>query len=445
MRRLAALLRRIAISLVLVTPACTTEMLHDDDAASGDSAQVSFADALSEPDGAVPADADADAGSRFPSPIRYVLVIIKENHTFDNFFTGFPGAETTTQAKLSDGSTITRSKAPSGGLSKDICHSNSCGKTAYRHGTMAGFDRIGSKKLPFVYYAEKQIPNYWKYAREFVLADHYFSTALGPSTPGHIAFWTSWSPVITNQHCKVKGGACSGRGCLAGADVRITAADPDTCATHEKKPCFDVPSIVDKLPEGFTWADYGGKIALMVKSIATASDRTKHFRKQGDMVKDLAAGKIKNLMIGHLWSGKASEHPPHDPCPGENLTVSIINAAMKTPQWKQMAIVVTWDDWGGFYDHVKPPVHKCKNGKIFRSGFRLPAIIISPYAKKGLVLSNETEQASVPKLIEQLWGMPFMSKRDKRARDGVAGSLMGAFDFQQTPRAPLLLKKRTCP
>jgi len=110
-----------------------------------------------------------------------------------------------------------------------------------------------------------------------------------------------------------------------------------------------------------------------------------------------------------------------------------------------MAILVTWDDWGGFYDHVAPPVHECKNSQIFQNAFRLPLIIVSPYAKKGYVLSTPTEQASVPRLIEDLWGMAYMSTRDPHARDGQAGSLMGAFDFQQTPRPPLMLQTRACP
>jgi len=140
-----------------------------------------------------------------------------------------------------------------------------------------------------------------------------------------------------------------------------------------------------------------------------------------------------------------SEHPPDGPCVGERFTVDVVNAAMQLPQWNQMAIIVTWDDWGGFYDHVKPPVRTSRNGARFGSGFRLPLLIISPYAKKGLVLKTPTEQASVPKLVEELWQMPFMSRRNAHARDGVAGSLKDAFDFDQTPRPPVILKRGSCP
>jgi len=404
-------------------------------------------DGIGTPDGGQsPPDDAAPATTAIPSKIRYVIVMVKENHTFDNYFTGFPGAATTMTGKLSTGDTITRSAAPSGPLPHDICHSNGCGQRAYHAGAMNGFD-LNTKPgtLPFVYYTEDQIPNYWKYARNFVLADHMFSTLLGPSTPGHVVFWTAQSLVLDNAKCTKDAGACAGFGCTAGSDVVGTAFDPDACTTKKQSPCFDVPSLTDHLPTGFTWTDYGGPLALMVKSVAQTPKYQSHFRKAGDMQADLAAGRVSNLMIGHLWSHDISEHPESYPCAGENFSVGIINAAMKSPHWNEMAIVLTWDDWGGFYDHVAPPAHKCANKQVFQSGFRLPLIIISPYAKKGYVLSKPAEQASVPRLIEDLWGMSYMSTRDPHARDGQAGSLMDAFDFKQAPRAPLLLDQHACP
>jgi phospholipase C len=387
-----------------------------------------------------------DAGSSFPSKIRYVLVLVKENHTFDNYFTGFPGAESSTTAKKSNGTTITRPTAPNGPLAKDPCHSNGCGQTAYRNGSMNGFELINAGDLPFVRYTEQQIPNYWQYARNFVLADHLFSATLGPSTPGHIVFWTGQSLVLDNPKCTTADGTkCTGYGCTADRFTKATAYDPNTCTTKSQAPCFDVPSLTDHLPEGFTWANYGGRLPMMVKSVTSDPSYATHFRKQTDLVPDLTTGHLANLTIAHLWSDDVSEHPAANPCVGENFTVEIVNAAMRLPQWNEMAIIVTWDDWGGFYDHVTPPAHRCKNGQVYRGGFRLPLILISPYAKKGFVLSTPAEQASVPRLVEDLWGVPYMSTRDPLARDGTAGSLMGAFDFEQAPREPLVLQPHSCP
>ena len=420
------------------------------DAGAGDDGGVEIPetdgldDDASAPPPVPPAD-PPDAGG--PTPIKYVLVLVKENHTFDNYFSGFPGAESAgPTAKLSTGKTVTRTRAPDGPLAKDPCHSNACGQTAYRSGGMNGFDLTGSGNLPFAYYDEKQIPAYWRYAREFVLADHHFSTTLGPSTPGHVAHWTGQSMVLDNAKCTRAGGTgCTGFGCTADAYTKITSYDPAACTTKTTAPCFDVPILTDHLPNGFTWMDYGGPVALMAKSVSKDPGYKAHFRAQGALVTDLEGGHIANLTIAHLWSGDASEHPAASPCVGENFSVDVINAAMKLPQWKEMAIVLTWDDWGGFYDHVAPPVHKCKNGEIFQQGFRLPLLVISPYAKKGYVLKTPTEQASVPRLVEELWGLPFMTARDPNARDGTAGSLMDAFDFQQSARAPITVAKRTCP
>jgi phospholipase C len=310
---------------------------------------------------------------------------------------------------------------------------------------MDRFDQIGAGKLPFVFYPEAQIPNYWRLARDYVLADHLFSTTLGPSTPGHAVFWTGQSLVLANPKCTHEGGDCGGHGCTAGADVRVLSYDPDTCTTKKVEPCFDVPTLVDHLPKGFTWRDYGGPIAMMVKSIGTAPGYKKHFRTHQNLLDDLATGTLANLMIVHGGPKGASEHPPQHPCKGEATTTEIINRAMARPEWKEMAVIVTWDDWGGFYDHVEPPKKHCKNGEVFQSGFRLPALFVSPYAKKGHVLKTPTEQAAIPRLVEELWGMEFMTKRDPRARDGKVASVLEAFDFAQPPRPPSPLPKRSCP
>jgi phospholipase C len=117
---------------------------------------------------------------------------------------------------------------------------------------------------------------------------------------------------------------------------------------------------------------------------------------------------------------------------------------MQGPHWNETAVIVTWDDFGGWYDHVKPPVEKCANGSFYNVGFRLPALVISPYAKTE-VIHTVTEQASIPKLVEDLFGMPRMADLDPHARDARAGSMMDAFDFTQAPKPPLVLPLRTCP
>jgi phospholipase C len=396
---------------------------------------------------ATTADAAAvAAAAKLPTPIRHVLIIVKENHTFGNYFTGFPDAATTTHAfkfnkKTGKRVRILRPIAPPDELASGPGHSHATALAAYRNGHMDGFS-VNPGKTPYIRYTKQQIPFYWKYASQFVLADHMFSTTLGPSSPGHEVFWFARSTTLDNPTCHLPGGKGCGSGCL-GTHLSATTFNPTTGTTRTVKPCFDLPSLPDHLPTGFTWFDYGGQHAKQIKSQAHVSQAA-HYGSTPQLLRDLRAGKLHNLMIAHV-TGDVSEHPRQGPCKGERFTVDVVNAAMQLPQWKHMAIVVTWDDWGGFYDHVAPPVRKARNGKRFGSGFRLPLIVISPFAKKGVVLHRRTEQASVPRLVEELWGMRFMTARNAHARDGIAGSLLGAFDFSQTPRPPLLLTRRSCP
>ncbi|HEX3480246.1 MAG TPA: alkaline phosphatase family protein [Kofleriaceae bacterium] len=396
--------------------------------------------------GAGDAAALQDALAKLPTPIRFVLILVKENHTFDNYFTGFPDAASSTHAFKFDPKTkrrvrILRPIAPPDQLPTGPGHTHAKALAAYRNGHMDGFS-VNPGKTPYIRYTKQQIPSYWKYASEFVLADHMFSTTLGPSSPGHEVFWFGRSTTLDNPRCNLPGGKGCGSGCL-GSHLSATTFNPTTGTTRTVKPCFDLPSLPDHLPAGFTWFDYGGQHAKQIKSQAHVSPR-EHYGSTAQLLRDLRAGKLHNLMIAHV-TGDVSEHPKEGPCKGERFTVEAVNAAMQLPQWKHMAIVVTWDDWGGFYDHVKPPVRKARNGKRFGSGFRLPLIVISPFAKHGVVLHHQTEQASVPRLVEELWGMKFMTARNAHARDGIAGSLLGAFDFAQKPRAPLLLARRSCP
>jgi phospholipase C len=400
--------------------------------------------------------AEVDSGPSLPTPIKYVVVIVKENHSFDNYFTNFPGAESSMTAKLHDGTVITRQQAPDGMLAGDVSHSHPSAVTDWNSGKMNGFDLIvpTDPRRPYMYYAESQIPNYWAYARNFALFDHFFSTLGGPSSPGHFAIIASQTPHFTNPACPDGSDDCES-GCTDPTGLnQVSVYDPDTCATKTAPACFSVPTVVDALPAGMTWRTYAGgtgvDIATAFRLVHGISDdanvRAAHFRTYTQLQADITSGDMANFTHVDVSSAPngASEHPPNGPCTGENFTVKIINAIMQGPHWNETAIIVTWDDFGGFYDHVAPTVEKCANGQWFNTGFRLPALVISPYAKQA-VIKTVTEQASVPKLVEELFGMPMMSTIDPHARDGRAGSMMDAFDFTQSPRAPLILTPRTCP
>ena len=130
-----------------------------------------------------------------------------------------------------------------------------------------------------------------------------------------------------------------------------------------------------------------------------------------------------------------SEHPPASVCVGENWTVEQINAIMLGSNWESTAIFLTWDDFGGFYDHVSPPVVD-----NFGFGPRVPFLVISPWAKPGFIDHTALEFSSVLKFIEERFDLDALTARDQDAAD-----LVDAFDFKHGPRAPVILQPRTCP
>jgi phospholipase C len=130
-----------------------------------------------------------------------------------------------------------------------------------------------------------------------------------------------------------------------------------------------------------------------------------------------------------------NEHPKaggRSMCAGENWTVRHINAIMNGPDWNRTAIFITWDDFGGFYDHVKPPLVDA-----FGLGPRMPLLVISPYAKRGSIDHTTYEFSSMLSFIEHRWDLDPLTKRDANAND-----MFGAFDWHQKPRPPLILNRR---
>jgi phospholipase C len=150
------------------------------------------------------------------------------------------------------------------------------------------------------------------------------------------------------------------------------------------------------------------------------------------------------LVNQDLFSG----HPPLNMCSSDNWLARKVNEVITGPDWMSTAILISWDDFGGFYDHVPPPMqYGCDPQHPYGLGFRLPLIIISPWVKHG-VFHGAAEQASVVRLIEELFGAPnavgALHRQNADARDEVAGSLLDAFDFNQVP-LPAIPTPEACP
>jgi phospholipase C len=457
-------------SLVLFGFACSgcggtsgeNEAPTTDDASTSVDSDGFDAAAEAELDSGAPADTgegetvgtDAPPGYPFPTPIQYVVVIVKENHTFDSMFTGFPGTDAPpASVKMADGNTVARKALPFKALIDDMGHSHASGVTDYNDGKMNGWSAMTAAKTAQAlgYFPESQIPSYWAYARNFVLFDRFFSTHMGPTSPGHFATHSA----TTVQYENPDGDGDCHDPTLAGT---VGVFDPDTCTVKNMFPCFDVPVVEQLLPDTLSWRAYPGSPLDKVKAIGgDPAIRTAHYRPMSKLLEDLDKGELANLTYANITSveydgAPASEHPPQHPCNGENYTVELVNRLMNSKYWPHMAIVFTYDDFGGWYDHVKPKTETCTNGEFVHTGFRLPAMILSPYAKKGVVDHTHTEHASIPRLIEDVFGLPRLKANSKVPwhkfvpRDATAGSMMGAFDFTQSPREPFLRTvRKDCP
>jgi phospholipase C len=400
-----------------------------------------------------PATASESLSRRMP--IKHVVVIVKENHTFDNYFGTFPGAEGNTTCTTASG-TIPCPHAPDA-TSRDLCHTHDCALTAWNGGQMNGWDAVAGTsvngdELAYAQYTEGDIPNYWAYARAFTLGDHFFASMLGPSFPGHTmvlaaqAGWATDNPPTDFWHPYW--------GCDQAFWDTVPVEDQATCSTVPTFPCFGVKSVPDVLPAGVDWKFYGSNFYVLPEiwsmfdalSAVRWGDGWSHVVNADQFDADVAAGTLPPVS----WlvdQDLADEHPDiGSVCAGENWTVGHVNALMQSALWKDTAILFTMDDFGGWYDHVAPPEqYGCDATRPYGLGFRLPLIVISPYARPGYVFKEVAEQASIPRFIERVFGATHaLSDFDPAARDGQANDLMDAFDFAQKPLAPLVLPQRSC-
>jgi phospholipase C len=375
--------------------------------------------------------------------IEHVVFIVKENRTFDNYFGTFPGADGATSGKISTGELISVRQAPDM-TPRDIDHSYQAAVEAIDGGAMDRFDlitggNVNGDYLAYSQYHESDIPNYFTYARNFVLADAFFSSLEGPSFPNHLYTVGAQSNRAINNPSNNMGRW----GCDSPANSRVqTLEEPGEFGSVY--PCFDFDTLADRLEEeGLSWKyyapgqDQSGYIwsALdAIRHIRLTSLWQQHVVATAQFVQDAQNGQLPAvswLVVG----GGLSEHPPASVCMGENWTVEQLNAVMSGPDWNSTVVFLTWDDFGGFYDHVAPPVVD-----NFGFGPRVPLLIVSPWAKRGHISHTTLEFSSVLKFIEERFDLDSLTERDQDAND-----LIDSFNFDHLPREPLLLQTRQCP
>lgn len=417
-------------------------------------------------------------------PIKHVIIIVKENHTFDNYFGAYPGADGTLVPGGQNLCDTPQGKVPCSRApdapTHDTDHSHASGVIDWNNGKMDGWNHPGGSDTgdyqAYSEYDERDIPNYWTYARKFALGDRFFSSMIGPSFPGHFftvaaqAGWAFDNPP-TDLPFKVQiwppkvYGPSPFWGCdeWPGDTVDILAG-----GTTPKKvfPCFDIPAIPDVLPSGVSWKFYGTNFDGIfnenwsmldaVKRIRQDSSKWSHVVNVSQFTQDIQNHTLPN--VSWLVSqDQYSEHPDltlpglnlplGGVCAGEGWTVGYINQIMQSEYWKDTAILFTMDDFGGFHDHVPPPrQYGGSASDPYGLGFRLPLLVISPYARPSFVFHEVSEQASIARFVEKVFGASLtLHDLDPAAQDAQANDLLGAFDFAQAPLGPVVLTPRSCP
>jgi phospholipase C len=321
-----------------------------------------------------------------PRPIEHVVIIVKENHGYDNYFGAYPGG---------NGATLPASPNPP---PSDPDH---------RHAAWLTRDRTA----PRVAFPQSDIPRYWGYADQFTLCDNYYTDVAGPSTPNHLMLIMADSAgLIDNPATKYR--------------------------KHPGPPLVDQPSLPSQLDKaGLSWGNYNGYAFEFIKYTARKKKSWQQF------AVDASAGRLP--AVSWLYSDEVeSEHPADtatqraadmgDVSKGSQWTVSQVQTIVSAGLWPRVAIFITWDDWGGWWDHVAPPeVESWTDGTQFRFGGRVGCLVLSPYARKGFVSKAQHSHVSLIRFCENNFGLPSLNARTQ-ASDGMED----CFDFGQAPLPP---------
>jgi phospholipase C len=385
--------------------------------------------------------------------IRHVVIIFQENRTPDNLFHGLPNADIANTGVNSLGQAI--SLAPIAlANSYDLGHRHNDFVLMYDDGKMDGADKItactpGTSGCPpnpqFQYVKPSDVAPYFQLAQEYTFGDRMFQTNEGPSFPAHQFILSGTSAPTATSNLFAAENTNLGTGCAAPSGAWVWLVDPGGNESSTMYPCFEHPTLTDLLDTaGITWKYY----APSPVSIWTAPNAIQHIC--GPVGSQCAGAKwVKNVILqnaqvltditsGQLpavsWvipTGQASDHAGTNDGSGPSWVASIVNAIGTSSFWSDTAVIITWDDWGGWYDHVPPP-RVINDGTSWGSGyvygFRVPLIVVSPYAKAAYISHATHDFGSILKFIEETYGLPSLGYADARADD-----LSDCFNFSQTP------------
>jgi phospholipase C len=401
------------------------------------------------PSGSLPppplAAAKQHAASSSGTPIQHVVIIVQENRSFDNLFATFPGANGATSGKTHTGQTVQLLAKP---LTSNLILNNShlAWLEDYDNGAMDGFDLVyvngHACTCAYQYVKPSQIKPYWDLAHQYVLADNMFQTQTSGSFTAHQDLIRG-DTVLNSTTSLIDFPSDGPWGCDAPSGTTTTLLT--SAGKYEPNagpfPCLSYSTIRDLLDaKSVSWKYYtpnihthGGDIWNAFDAIsAVRNDQQEWQTNVSSPETNIFTDISSNSLAAVSWvipDGENSDHPAQKlweqgKDTGPSWVAQVVNALGQSAYWKSTVIVVTWDDWGGWYDHVAPP-QLDYNGL----GFRIPMIVVSPYARAGLVSHTQYEFGSILKFVEDTFDLGRLGTTDVRAN-----SIVDGLDFSQKPR-----------
>jgi phospholipase C len=392
-------------------------------------------------------------GSAAPvkDPIQHIVIIVQENRSFDNLFSGFPGADAPNYGYVG----TTKVPLQSTPLEDGYLNNNySDAIDSWDGGKMDAFDEAqppgqGPPGLPYSYVPRSESAPYWSMAEQYVLADHMFPTEFGPSFTAHINLIGGNTELVAGQLAEVDTPTQLPWGCDAPAPtITYTLNTARQEMSNGPFPCFtQFRTMADTLDAaGVSWKYYAPSVFTgglggqawsefsAIQKVRYGPDWTKVVSPETTVLSDIPAGKLPAVswVIPDLNN---SDHPGSGGNTGPSWVASVVNAVGSSPYWNSSAIFILWDDWGGWYDDVPPPQLD------FRGlGIRVPCIVVSPYSRvtsaqqPGFVSHTQYEFGSILAFVEETFRLPVLGSAALGYTDARATSLGDAFDFQQAPR-----------
>jgi phospholipase C len=393
------------------------------------------------------------SSSKPTTPIRHIVIIMQENHTFDNMFGVFPGLDASyalpldvclynVQGQPQDGCTSPWNADDESALvqSTGLCHSGGCNRAAYDNGSMDGFvyaqqqsSKATNASYAMAYYTGVTLPDYWDLASYFGLNVNFFSSALEYSWPNHLFMFagqangcTGLCPEQYNLSFETMADLLN----ASGISWKYYAGGwKDSWNCNPVVVQNGVPYINSKVIPSYlrTW-----QVGFDFPRLQTSQSTCHKFNNLNNFATDLAKGYLPSV----AWitpPQSSSDHPGNAASwpSGQEYIVNLIDSIESQPKlWASTAIFLTWDDFGGYFDNVVPQQIDSQG-----YGFRVPLIVISPYVKQGITIApSQQDFTAFLATIEKNWNLKAIALRDQ-----TVGDLLYMFNFQQTPLQPLIL------